>query len=337
MGRSLGQLDPAAGPVERFASELRALRALSGDLPFWKMARRCGASKSALAAAAGGSRLPSAKVTEEFVRACGGDWPWWRERWSQAVAESAALSGGVDATARAGGALLVIPRPAPPSLREQVPLLISKATRDLAVPAGPGHDGGSPARSRRATRWTALWVPVVLVVTVAVTVVVTEVVDRSPRSSAPAAAKPSIVPVSVIPDGTDPQPVGCFADQVVLETTPVLLQKDAHLRGRTLPAGTRVGTISLTYSARCAGAWARFYPTPGLNPDPDDTTVGATTIEADRPADNTEMLWRMGHIDSTYSGILLTGMGCVVARARIDMVGQNVAGVGETHCLPHRG
>jgi hypothetical protein len=97
-----------------------------------------------------------------------------------------------------------------------------------------------------------------------------------------------------------------------------------------------VGTINLTYSPHCAGAWARFDPTPGLNPDPNDTTVGTTTIEADRPADNTEMLWRMGHIDSTYSGILLTGIGCVVARARIDMVGQNVAGVGQTHCLPHR-
>jgi hypothetical protein len=77
-------------------------------------------------------------------------------------------------------------------------------------------------------------------------------------------------------------------------------------------------------------------PGPGLNPDPNDTTVGATTIEADRPADHTEMLWRMGHIDSTYSGILLTGIGCVVARARVDRIGQNVAAVGQTQCLPHR-
>lgn len=63
--------------------------------------------------------------------------------------------------------------------------------------------------------------------------------------------------------------------------------------------------------------------------------MGATTIEACRPADQTETLWRMGHIDSAYSGILLTGMGCVVARARVDMIGQNLAATGQTECLPH--
>ena len=87
MGRHLGPLDPTAGPVERLASELRALRALAGDQPFWKMARRCSVAKSALAAAAAGRQLPSQKVTREFVRACEGDWTYWRERWAQAAAE----------------------------------------------------------------------------------------------------------------------------------------------------------------------------------------------------------------------------------------------------------
>jgi hypothetical protein len=157
---------------------------------------------------------------------------------------------------------------------------------------------------------------------------------RSPHAQPSVSAVPVVT--GQVPDGTDPGQVGCFKDKVTLQSAHVLLQKKAQLRGRILQAGTDVGEISLVYSPHCGGAWARFYPTPGLNPDPNDTTVGTTTVEADRPADHTEMLWRMGHIDSTYSGILLTGLGCAVARARVDMIGQNVAAVGQTQCLPHR-
>jgi hypothetical protein len=324
-------LDPAAGPVERLATELRALRALAGDLPFWKMARRCEVSKSALAAAAAGRQLPSEKVTREFVRVCGGDWPWWRDRWSQAAAELAADD---DVTVR-GGELVVVPRrTALNVLRGHV--AVPGPAGPPEVPARPGRRfaGAVPSRFRRT--W---WLVAAAVTAGAVVVAFTQLSapsghDPAPRALAKPLSSPSIG--GMVPDGTDPKPVGCFSDKVVLEVSPVLLQKQARLRGRRLAAGTRVGTINLTYSPHCAGAWARFDPTPGLNPDPNDTTVGTTTIEADRPADNTEMLWRMGHIDSTYSGILLTGIGCVVARARIDMVGQNVAGVGQTHCLPRR-
>ncbi|WP_433438188.1 hypothetical protein [Nonomuraea sp. CA-141351] len=104
---------------------------------------------------------------------------------------------------------------------------------------------------------------------------------------------------------------------------------------RSLTAGTNVGTIRLLYSPRCAGAWPLFAPTPGLNPDPSDTTVGVLTVEGARPADNTANLWKMGHVDESYGNLLLTGLGCVRARARLDMVGQNVSAVGETGCLPH--
>ncbi|MGW4798131.1 hypothetical protein ACWEPC_37505 [Nonomuraea sp. NPDC004297] len=40
------------------------------------------------------------------------------------------------------------------------------------------------------------------------------------------------------------------------------------------------------------------------------------------------------YIDQTYGNLLLTGMGCVQARARLDMVGQNVVATGQTRCLP---
>ena len=90
MGRKMRPLDPGSGPVERFACELRALRAAAGDLPFWKMARQSQVSKSALAAAVAGYQLPTERVLAEFVRLCGGDVAWWQERWRAAEAEAAA-------------------------------------------------------------------------------------------------------------------------------------------------------------------------------------------------------------------------------------------------------
>ncbi|MFC5911640.1 DUF2690 domain-containing protein [Streptacidiphilus monticola] len=137
-----------------------------------------------------------------------------------------------------------------------------------------------------------------------------------------------------MPDGSDPQIAGCTSDKIVLARSPIKLTAAATVHSRVLPAGTTVGTVSLAYSAHCAGAWARFDPTPGLNPDPTDNLVGALTVSADRPADRAETLWRMGHIDNAYTGLLLSGLGCVVASARVDMAGQDAFAVGRTTCLP---
>jgi hypothetical protein len=331
MGRRMRPLDPTAGPVEGLASELRALRALAGDKPFWKMTRHCSVSKSALAAAAAGRQLPSEKVTQEFVRACGGDWAWWRERWAQAAEALEALN---TREGRAGGVLVVRPQNMLSLMRGQLPFSPDNGPDGLTPWARSVPVAGRPPRGHGARLGL-----VGLVVAALVAGGITWANGGFGDSPQPSHARPTVaagpVVTGQVPDGTDPGQVGCFADKVTLETAHVLLQKQAQVRGRVLDAGTDVGTISLVYSPHCAGAWARFYPTPGLNPDPNDTTVGATTIEADRPADHTEMLWRMGHIDSTYSGILLTGMGCVVARARVDMIGQNIAATGQTECLPH--
>jgi hypothetical protein len=152
-------------------------------------------------------------------------------------------------------------------------------------------------------------------------------------ASAPGTGSPPPVPAGVL-DGTDPRIAGCGADKVTLDSAPVVLRAEARLRGRRLPAGTKVGVVSLAYSLRCGGAWPRFDPVPGLNPHPGDTTVGALIIEGLRPSDNTANIWRMGHIDQTYGNLLLTGVGCVQARAQVDMVGQNVRATGQTRCLP---
>lgn len=156
MGRRMRPLDPTIGPVERFASELRVLRTLAGDLPFWKMARRCDISKSALAAAVAGRVLPSEKVTREFVRTCGGDWPWWRERCSLAVTELA----GDRAPSPGESGVLVIPQEK--GLR---PVLVD---RDVAAHAPPTPGGilrravGLSSRPRRD--WRGIVVPSALVV-----------------------------------------------------------------------------------------------------------------------------------------------------------------------------
>ncbi|MFI0734531.1 hypothetical protein ACH4S9_36895 [Streptomyces sp. NPDC021225] len=83
MGRKESPLDPSAGPVERFAFELRALRQSAGGLTYRAMARRTEYSTATLAQAASGDRLPSLAVALAYVTACGGDSAAWERRWQQ--------------------------------------------------------------------------------------------------------------------------------------------------------------------------------------------------------------------------------------------------------------
>ncbi|MFC0862477.1 hypothetical protein ACFHYQ_09230 [Sphaerimonospora cavernae] len=262
-----------------------------------------------------------------FVLVCEGDWPRWRERWMQAVA---AVSDSGDAD-RQGGALVPITILLPVPVKHGQ-LAMDEPVGENRIAAGFAlvHDESAGGRRRRAWPWaiasaaaTGVAISAALMISSSSPHAVTAQVSPSAAASMPR-----------VLDGTDPTIAGCHTDKVVLTSAPVLLQRTAQLRGRRLPAGITVGTISLLYSARCAGAWPWFYPTPGLNPDPDDTTVGQLTVEGVRPADNTKSIWKMGHIDSTYGNLLLTGMGCVRASARLDMVGQNVSATGQTDCLP---
>ncbi|MEV6636419.1 hypothetical protein AB0M54_37300 [Actinoplanes sp. NPDC051470] len=90
MPRPERSLDPAAGPVQMLAAELRDLRRLAGNPGYRDLAAEAGYSVAALANAAGGRSLPSLAVTLAFVRACGGDPADWERRWRQASAEWAA-------------------------------------------------------------------------------------------------------------------------------------------------------------------------------------------------------------------------------------------------------
>ncbi|MFC4118853.1 helix-turn-helix domain-containing protein [Nonomuraea zeae] len=96
MGRRERPLDPAEGPVPRFAGELRKLRQDAGGLTYRAMAARVHYSAATLAQAAAGDRLPSLPVALAYVQACGGDPEEWRERWQEAAREASEQAAALD-------------------------------------------------------------------------------------------------------------------------------------------------------------------------------------------------------------------------------------------------
>ncbi|MFH8609989.1 hypothetical protein ACH4D5_21170 [Streptomyces sp. NPDC018029] len=90
MGRREKPLDPGAGPVQRFAYELRTLRQKAGAPTYRAMARQAGYSVATLAQAAAGDRLPSLPVVLAYAEACGGDATEWEHRWREAQRTEAA-------------------------------------------------------------------------------------------------------------------------------------------------------------------------------------------------------------------------------------------------------
>ncbi|GGX14248.1 nSTAND1 domain-containing NTPase [Streptomyces lomondensis] len=98
-GRAEGELDPEAGPVQRFAAGLRELRESAGRPTYREMARRARYGVTTLSQAAAGRQLPTRAVTLAYVKACGGDLAEWERRWREASAELAAEA-EADDTAR---------------------------------------------------------------------------------------------------------------------------------------------------------------------------------------------------------------------------------------------
>ncbi|WP_405145478.1 helix-turn-helix domain-containing protein [Sphaerisporangium sp. NBC_01403] len=96
MSRREIPVDPNAGPVQRFAYELRKLRQEAGDLTYRDMARGAGYSLTTLSQAAAGGRLPSLPVVMAYARACGADPAEWERRWRE-VAEAPLTDDDADA------------------------------------------------------------------------------------------------------------------------------------------------------------------------------------------------------------------------------------------------
>jgi WD40 repeat protein/transcriptional regulator with XRE-family HTH domain len=86
MGRPELPVDPAAGPVQRLAHDLRELRRSAGGVSYRTMAQKAGFSVTTLAKAASGERLPSLAVFRAYVQACGADPVPWEARWAEAEA-----------------------------------------------------------------------------------------------------------------------------------------------------------------------------------------------------------------------------------------------------------
>ncbi|MFI8933293.1 hypothetical protein ACIG3E_37200 [Streptomyces sp. NPDC053474] len=94
MGRREKPLEPTAGPVQRFAYDLRKLRAEAGSPTYRTLAERTAYSAPTLSAAASGDRLPSLPVLLAYVEACGGDRAVWEARWHETLAAAPAPDDG---------------------------------------------------------------------------------------------------------------------------------------------------------------------------------------------------------------------------------------------------
>ncbi|MFI7406300.1 hypothetical protein ACIBW9_38535 [Streptomyces sp. NPDC049541] len=89
-GRPERPLDPDAGPVQRFAHDLRSLRARAGSPSYRTMSGQARVSVAALSRAASGERLPSVAVVRAYAQACGADPDVWQDRLRAAADEVAA-------------------------------------------------------------------------------------------------------------------------------------------------------------------------------------------------------------------------------------------------------
>lgn len=83
MGRPEQPIDPARGPLQQFALQLRELRAALPGNTYRALAERAHYSPSTLARAAGGREPPSLEVVTAYVAACGGDVDLWTKRWQR--------------------------------------------------------------------------------------------------------------------------------------------------------------------------------------------------------------------------------------------------------------
>lgn len=316
MGRRMRPVDPAAGPVERFACELRDLRATAGDPPFWKMARRCTVSKSALAAAVAGQHLPSERVLRQFAEVCGGDWGWWRDRLQQARAELQSRPVARHPAQARPEAVVQMPAhpamsasgPLPRGLAETAPLPPA-VQRTARRPTRPGKRRSAAALLGAA----ALAAAAVAGVTVSVN---WPHAAPSSRPVIPARATPSRVPGPSLPvnDGDDPRVDGCAsADDAEQAALGSIANPFVPIIGA---GGQVIGDLGIWHNARCGASWAEAsYRNPGLF---------RTTISLHRPADGaavvTEVTANLPY-DPVIGRLLLDGNGCVWADIKVEIPG----------------
>ena len=84
-------MNPADGPLPRFAHGLRQLRARAGYPTYRAMAQRTHFSPSVLSTAAAGATFPTLRVTLAYAAACGASPAEWQHCWEVTAREIAQL------------------------------------------------------------------------------------------------------------------------------------------------------------------------------------------------------------------------------------------------------
>jgi hypothetical protein len=303
-------LHPAAGEVQQFAAGLRSLRISAGQPSYRRMSRSGSYSAATLARAASGHSMPSLEVTLAYVAACGGDPAEWRSRWEKSRHQTS--------------------QPPGPHTNGTVP----GADTSMDARAVPAHTAADPdpaagalagTRGRRMAPRHLVWL--LMLASIVINIILLNDFRRMHLHSS---GSVDVVSASRIEDGTDPKASHC-GDSIKLDSRKILLAAAALLGGRQLSAGTSLGTITLKYSARCAGAWARFDPAPDVFHNPGEATV---TVTASRPTDGTQTSFHLGRIEQAYGDLLLTGPGCVTATGTVAASSGSILGTAQTRCLP---
>ncbi|WP_229397580.1 helix-turn-helix domain-containing protein [Micromonospora okii] len=194
MARQEKPVDPAAGPVQALAYELRKLRAEAGNPTYRQLAKSAGYGATTLSEAAGGTRLPTLEVLLAYAGACGGDPDEWRRRWQ----ETAARVRPTEPVPPPGGEPVREPsrEPVDEPSREAGATGESEATGEAdptgeadagaeshaAVPSDVRRSGNGPPRRSRP-RWV---VPVAVAASIVAVVAVVATVIELPNDEPPA-------------------------------------------------------------------------------------------------------------------------------------------------------
>ncbi|MFI0795789.1 helix-turn-helix domain-containing protein [Micromonospora rubida] len=231
MARKERPIDLRAGPLPRFAHELRMLRAAAGNPTYRVLARAAGYSPTTLSEAASGMRRPSLDVVLAYVGACGGDAERWRHRWHEldaalraAVGPSpdpvspdpvspdlappeplqdvaAVTAGSADAEAFAVPAPSSLPAPSSGPALSSVPAPSSGPVPPSgpSAPSGPAGSvvPGGPAAGRRHARRVLVAATVVSVTAATAVGVLTDrgpAVSRGTEPATPGVTCPSVGP-----------------------------------------------------------------------------------------------------------------------------------------------
>jgi hypothetical protein len=276
------------------------------------MARRCGVSKSALAAAVAGYELPSERVAQEFVRACGGEWTWWASRLASAREQLADLasqhSTSLELKPRPPGTFAALAHPA--------------SAPSTIVYHGRRWWGGEHALvgieevlSTLRRRGCILLALSALALVQAVAIVLIVVFWSAPDSRLAYSATP---PAPA--DGGDPYTAGCGADEQVIERW-----------GIVWPDLQPYGWLTLYNSKKCGASWGSVS---GPN-----STQWKVYIVAHRPSDGASAPSDFQG-DSVRTGswgnMLLTRDGCVWVEAWIVRDGK-LAPAAKSNCAQPNG